>query len=149
MQHQAGADEPSAVPYLRLSLNSERSSLEPARLAVLRFLAPWALSAQVIYCVELVLEEILVNAVSYAFPDGGAHSIELTVAVHADSVMLRFEDDGVAFDPLQAPEPSAATTIDRATPGGRGLMLVRKFAKALAYERSHGRNQLTVEIVRH
>jgi anti-sigma regulatory factor (Ser/Thr protein kinase) len=149
MQRQAGADAPSTAAHLRLALNNERSALEPARLAVLQFLSPWALSAQVIYRVELVLEEILVNAVSYAFPDGGAHSIELAVEVHPDSVVLRFEDDGVAFDPLQAPEPPEPTTIDVAKPGGRGLMLVRKFAKALAYERSQGRNHVTIGIARH
>jgi anti-sigma regulatory factor (Ser/Thr protein kinase) len=148
MQRQAGADVPSADPHLRLSLNNERSALEPARLAVLQFLSPWALSAQVIYRVELVLEEVLVNAVSYAFPDGGVHAIELAVEIHPDGVVLRFEDDGVAFDPLQAPDPPEPTTIDVAKPGGRGLMLVRKFAKGLAYQRSPDRNRFTVVIAR-
>jgi serine/threonine-protein kinase RsbW/sigma-B regulation protein RsbU (phosphoserine phosphatase) len=129
-------------------MSNQRAALEPARQALLGFLSPLALSPKAVYGIELVLEEVLMNAVSYAYPEGGEHAIELTVVVRPDHVALHFEDDGVAFDPLQAPLPVQPPTIDDASPGGRGLLLVRSFAKAATYQRSGGRNRLTIDIAR-
>ena len=95
-----------------------------------------------------MLEEILVNAIAYAFPAGGEHAIDVSVEIQPDALQLRFEDRGVAFDPLHAPAPAAVTVISQATPGGRGLPLVRKFARAATYRRSQGRNQLTLSLAR-
>jgi anti-sigma regulatory factor (Ser/Thr protein kinase) len=93
-------------------------------------------------------EEILVNAIAYAFPSGGNHAVELTVEVRADGLLLRFEDDGVAFDPLRAIAPAAPKAIDQAAPGGRGLLLVQKFARSTSYQRGEGRNQLVIGLAR-
>jgi len=148
MPAQAGPG-PSAPPaQLRLSVANQRSALEPARLAVLDFLSPHGLSAATIYAVELVLEEILTNAIAYAFPAGGEQAVDLLVEVQADAVQMRFEDQGVAFDPWRAVRPAAPTSISQATPGGRGLLLVRSFARSVAYRRLHGRNRLTIELAR-
>ena len=95
---------------------------------------------------ELVLEETLMNLVWHAFKDGGRHLFDVTVQVQSDAVSLCFEDDGVPFDPLGVAPPNLPTSIDQATPGGLGLMLVRKTARSVAYERVDGRNRLTIGI---
>jgi anti-sigma regulatory factor (Ser/Thr protein kinase) len=38
------------------------------------------------------------------------------------------------------------SSIDIAVPGGLGLMLVRKFAQSMSYERTDGRNCLRIRI---
>ena len=68
--------------------------------------------------------------------------------VDADDVVMRFEDDGVPFDPLQAEPPVVPTSIDDAVPGGLGLMLVRKCALSVTYQRVDGNNFLTVRVAR-
>jgi anti-sigma regulatory factor (Ser/Thr protein kinase) len=40
----------------------------------------------------------------------------------------------------------APKAIDEASIGGRGLMLVRKMAKAMQYRRSDGRNRLRIAL---
>jgi serine/threonine-protein kinase RsbW len=132
--------------HLSLSVPNERSAAEPARLAVMAFLAPWHFSERLAYRVELVLEEVLVNAMAYAFPAGSPDVIELQVEVHPDAVVLHFQDEGVPFDPESVPEPPMPTRLADASPGGRGLMLVRKVARQLAYHRSNGRNHLRIEV---
>lgn len=135
----------SAAP-LRLHLANERAALEPARLAVLAFLAPFSPSPRTVYAIELVLEEVLTNEIKYAFDDHAEHPIELTVRLEPDAVVLRFEDGGVAFDPLQASAPQAPTSVDDAPVGGLGLVLVRSFATSASYERRDGRNCLTIGV---
>ena len=78
-------------PALRLQLASDRTALEPARLAVLDFLAPFSPSARTVYAIELVLEEVLTNEIKYAFDDHAEHPIDLTVRLEPDALQtLRF-----------------------------------------------------------
>ena len=140
------APAPRAV--LKLRVPAERHALEPTRLAVLHFLEPWALGARTLFNVELALEETLLNAGLHAFDGPGPHAVALQVQVQPDAVQLQFEDEGRAFDPLQAAEPVRPASIADAKPGGLGLMLVRKLARSIDYRRLDGRNLLTITVER-
>src|SRR5688572_6977666 len=74
---------PTAEPgeRLTLSLPARIDILEPCRRAVRDFLAPHGLGPQAIYKTELVLEEALVNIISYAYADPRGHTIDLSVEV--------------------------------------------------------------------
>ncbi len=131
-----------------LQLPVETASVERARRAVLEFLAPCALTAPETYAVEVVLEEVLMNIVMHAFPEPEGHGIELRVTVDDEQVVLRFEDDGMPFDPLSTDAPPRPASIEQAEPGGLGLMFVRERSRSMVYERRHGRNVLTVALLR-
>lgn len=134
---------------LRLVLRSERGAVEQARGAVLDCLKGLALSPRTLFNIELVLEETIMNAVMHAHRgDHVARTIELNVQVESDDVVLRFEDDGIEFDPLRAVEPVRPATLQDAAPGGFGLRLVRRAARHIAYQRCDGRNVLTVRVSR-
>jgi serine/threonine-protein kinase RsbW len=94
---------------------------------------------------QLVFDEIVTNIIRYAFDDKAEHRIGLSFTVSGDALMLGFEDDGRDFDPRCVPEIIHASSLDKATIGGRGLHLVRKAARKVEYERTEsGRNRLTV-----
>ena len=131
---------------LRLQVANHLDALEPARLAVLNYLQPQAPSARAVYAIELVLEEVLSNQIKYASADAAGAGIELTASLAHGSVLLHFEDSGVAFDPLQAAAPLPPASIDVAPVGGLGLVLVRKFASSTSYQRREGRNCLTIGV---
>lgn len=133
---------------LRLTLPNDREAFGAARVVVLDFLAAHATGEQALFAVELVLEEALMNVISHAFTDAARHDIDLRVQIEPETIAMHFEDDGIAFDPLQAAEPTLPKSIDEAVPGGLGLMLVRKFSRSVAYERRSGRNHLTVNVAR-
>lgn len=144
-----------AEPRTRLALSvpARMDSLEPCRRAVLEFLAPHGLGPQAIYNVELVLEEALVNVISYGWPDACEHTIDLSAAVEPAQVVLAFEDDGVEFDPCPqqgsgGAAPTAPVSIDSAPLGGRGLLLVHKAACSIDYRRAGDRNRLTIGVAR-
>jgi anti-sigma regulatory factor (Ser/Thr protein kinase) len=97
--------------------------------------------------VEFVFEEIASNIVRY----GGnlARGAEVAVSIEAGekTVRLTFDDDGPAFDPTAAPEPTRASSLQAATIGGLGIDLVRRMAQGVAYRRTpDARNRLVVEL---
>ena len=131
---------------LRLRLANRLDALEPARQAVEAFLARAELSPQVIYRLELVLEETFMNLLWHAFKDGAEHTIELTVQRAADEVVLAFSDDGMPFDPTLAADPPRPASLADVSVGGRGLALVRRAAKRIEYQRSDNRNHLHIAV---
>ena len=135
----------SSAP-LRLSLVNRLDALEPARLAIQAYLAPAGLSPQVVFKLELVLEETFMNLLWHAFKDGAEHVIKLTVQRGADEVVLGFVDDGVPFDPTGAAEPARPASTAEATVGGRGLALVRRAARRIEYRRSGAHNHLGIAV---
>ena len=95
----------------------------------------------------LVFEEIVTNIIRYAFEDALEHRIEVDAALGDAEMTLTFEDDGRAFDPRSAPLPERQSSLAKAQIGGRGLLLVRKAARRIDYDRTrNGRNRLTVAL---
>jgi anti-sigma regulatory factor (Ser/Thr protein kinase) len=133
---------------LQLTVKNELAALEPARQTLLRFLAPFELPTSLTFDVELVLEESLMNFVRHAFKDDAVHDICLSVHVLPDRVTLRFEDEGIAFDPSSASRVPRPTSLEAALPGGLGLLLVRKRAGSINYERRGNRNYTAISIPR-
>jgi len=133
---------------LHLTLANRLDALEPARQAMAAFLAPATLPPQVVFKLELVLEETFMNLIWHAFKDAAEHTIELTVQLQPDEVALSFEDDGIAFDPTQVAEPPFPASLLDAPIGGRGLMLLRRTARSISYQRRDGLNRLRVAVAR-
>ena len=79
----------------------------------------------------------------------GATDGELSIAIELErlggTLVARIEDNGQSFDPTQmAPHP-LPSTLKEAKIGDLGIHLVRSFASRMDYERSHGRNRLTLQ----
>lgn len=134
---------------LLLTLANHRDALDKTRTRVIHWLQRHAPTSKLVFNVELILEETLMNVIWHAHTDQAEHLIRLEVQVDADDVVMRFEDDGVPFDPLRAAPPVAPTSIGDAVPGGLGLLLVRKCARSVVYQRIGGNNCLTVRVARH
>ncbi len=144
----AAAEGDGAGDRLLLTLANHRGTLDETRTRVIHWLQRHAPTPKLVFNVELILEETLMNVIWHAHTDQAEHLIRLAVQVDADDVVMRFEDDGAPFDPLQAEPPVVPTSIDDAVPGGLGLMLVRKCALSVTYQRVDGNNFLTVRVAR-
>ena len=97
---------------------------------------------------HLVFEEIVSNVIRHGFADANFHIVQAGARMGAAELMLCFEDDGRPFNPTAQPEPPRASSLEEASIGGRGLMLVRAVASWIGYEWREGRNRLTVMISR-
>lgn len=92
---------------------------------------------------KLCLNELVANVILYGYPDGAAGRIAVDVAPEGDALRFTLEDDGIAFDPLAAPQAAPITGLDDARIGGFGIKLFRESSHAARYMRSGGRNRLT------
>ena len=105
--------------------------------------------ADMMFQMELVLEEICVNVVNYGFEDDGdGHRIEVRIESEPDTLKMEVVDNGRAFDPLtETPEPDLDSEVGERRVGGLGVFLVKQYMDELRYERVDGRNHL--KMVKH
>jgi len=92
---------------------------------------------------ELILEELLVNVINHAYPDGPG-DVELHCTADPDRFALDIRDWGTPFDPLSASAPDLDADVDERPIGGLGIFFVRQMADGLAYRHEDGANVLSV-----
>jgi serine/threonine-protein kinase RsbW len=121
---------------------------ELARVAMLveHFGSEHQLSRRTIFEINLALDEVLTNVVSYAYADDGVHHITVNLSITPDrsAVLLRVEDDGRPFDPTAATAPDLNLPLEQRPVGGLGIHLVRQLVDDLAYCRERDRNVLSM-----
>ncbi|MDE0701998.1 MAG: ATP-binding protein [Acidimicrobiaceae bacterium] len=101
-------------------------------------------SPEVVFKVNLVLEELVINVMTHGSHEGLAE-IEVTVTSSEDLVSIRLSDNGIAFDPLtDAPDPEVTGSVEDRHVGGLGVHLVRTMMDNVSYQRESGRNLLTM-----
>ena len=105
------------------------------------FLRPYDMPGTTRYALELSLEEIFVNIVSYAYEDGDRHPVQLEVTVDSDMIEMTFVDEGRPFNPL-AVENSRQMPPSEHDVGGLGISFVRHMRDMMEYQRQDERNIL-------
>ncbi|HTN65638.1 MAG TPA: ATP-binding protein [Burkholderiaceae bacterium] len=127
---------------LVLELSSDVSELARLAEAVDSFGAAHALPARLVFNLNLVLEEVVVNVMHYAFADTGAHSIHVRLRFAGRRVEVEVRDAGNAFDPLSAPVPDLSLDLEQRQVGGLGVHFLRTLMDEVRYERRDGENRL-------
>ena len=112
--------------------------------SVFQFCQEHGLSSEIEGDLSLAIEEIVVNVIRYGHPEGGKHEIQVWLSLEQDCVVATVEDDGVPFNPLEAPEPDLYSPIETRPIGGLGIHLVRNITDGLEYRRNEGRNRLVI-----
>jgi anti-sigma regulatory factor (Ser/Thr protein kinase) len=103
------------------------------------------LSRHVTWPFQVALDEVVSNVVHHGAPRGGGESrIVIELHLHGDELALVAADDGVPFDPLQAPEPDTSQPVEDRPVGGLGILIVKRLMDQIAYERAGGCNRLTM-----
>lgn len=92
---------------------------------------------------SLAFDEIVTNIAAYAHDDAAEHAIDIRITVTASEVSAEMIDDGIAFDPRQAPKPDTDLPVDEREVGGLGIFLVTHLMDRVNYERRGERNHLT------
>ena len=143
--------EDAAKPAPRLILKSQLDDMASLWPWVEALVAEYSIPADTAFAVHLCLEEAVSNVIRHGYRSQPNHTLTIDFAQpEAHHVVFTIEDQAPPFDPL-APslieEPPAPTPEDYLRPGGRGILLLRKFAGSLAYERLAGGNRLTIGFV--
>ena len=103
------------------------------------------LSQKCLFEINLGLDELFTNIITYGFDDGIEHQIKFSLAKEQETLVVQVEDDGKPFNPLEATGPEVSQDLDSIDIGGLGIHLVKKMMDAIDYQRVEGKNRLVLK----
>ena len=84
------------------------------------------LPMKTVFDINLSLDEIITNTISYGYDDIEEHFIKIDIAVNDTEVVLTVIDDGKKFNPLEKGEPDLDRDLEDIEIGGLGIMFVKE-----------------------
>ncbi|MGD2187878.1 MAG: ATP-binding protein [Desulfobacterales bacterium] len=125
-------------------LKSKLSELDALCQNLEEFGQSCGLSKKCIFEANLALDELFTNIISYGFNDKNEHTIQITISVQNDELVVHIEDDGIPFNPTKVESPDLECTIDECRIGGLGIHLAKNLMDDVCYQRCKDRNILTL-----
>jgi serine/threonine-protein kinase RsbW len=125
-------------------LNGNLKELGQLADRVSRFVRECSLEDQVEFDLNLVLEELFVNALRHGGCEGMQNAIRIQLQSTEDGVVVKYSDRGIPFDPTTAPAPDLETSLEDRRAGGLGIHFVRELMSGLRYQRCGDENWLTM-----
>jgi anti-sigma regulatory factor (Ser/Thr protein kinase) len=133
--------EPHAYAF---ELKNDLSELETLYRHLDQFRQRSGLSEGCVTDVNVCLDELFTNIVSYGFKDDQVHMTQFTMNLDNGVLKIVIEDEGIPFNPLDKADPEIPDDLIDVKIGGLGIHIVRKLMDDLHYERKRGRNKLTL-----
>ena len=93
---------------------------------------------------NLAIEEAVVNVMNYAYPQGVQGDVTIEAIADAEWLSFIISDSGTPFDPTAKEEADTTLSVEERPIGGLGIFLVRQLMDSINYERTGGKNILTV-----
>ena len=93
---------------------------------------------------NLALEEAVVNVMSYAYPTGTKGDVNIEAVANKKRLKFIISDWGKPFDPTEKKEVDTTLSVEERPVGGLGIHLVRQIMDSINYERTNGKNVLTL-----
>ena len=94
--------------------------------------------------INLVLDELLNNVISYAYDDELEHEIDVKVSLSVDRLVVTIEDVGIPFNPFASEPPDTTLSLEEREIGGLGTHLVPNLVDEVNYQRRTEKNVVTV-----
>ena len=134
-----------SAPALSLTFRNDLSELARIAAAIEAHGESHGWPAKWILNLNISLDELITNIVSYGYQDSDEHEIRVTLAQRNGSLVTVLEDDGIEFDPFtDAPEPDLDASVAERRIGGLGVYFVKTLMDEAIYERLDGRNRITL-----
>lgn len=128
------------APGFRMSIGTDRREVAKVNAAFADFAEAQALPAAVWRSVNVVLDELLINTVSYGFADRAGGEVTIDVEVQDGLLTVTLSDNGKPFDPLRRDAPDTTLSVEARPIGGLGIHLVRQMVDDVSYRRQGDRN---------
>lgn len=129
---------------IRIVLRNDLSEIAKLHQELESFGQKCSLSSKTLFELNLILEEVLANVISYAYGDNQLHEIVVRADLRDGELVIEVEDDGRPFNPLQIPPPDLDRPLEQRNVGGLGLHLVRELTSSIEYNRREEKNHLVM-----
>jgi anti-sigma regulatory factor (Ser/Thr protein kinase) len=130
---------------ISIELKNNLRELERLNRVLEEYAKLYHLPSNVLFAINLALEEIITNVISYGYRDDDEHDITIRINFNQGHLNIEVEDDGLPFNPLEAPEPDLKKPLEEREVGGLGIHLVRNLMEGLEYKRLEGKNLLIMK----
>jgi anti-sigma regulatory factor (Ser/Thr protein kinase) len=89
---------------------------------------------------------VFVNVANYAYGDGQG-DVKLNLSFEQKTRLVTFQliDSGVAFNPLDKPDPDITLSAEQRKIGGLGILITKKTMDLVTYDYQNGQNILTMQ----
>lgn len=94
--------------------------------------------------INLALEELITNIISYGYSDAGQREIRIALRLKNGRLITEVEDDARAFNPLKMPPPDLDAPLEERKVGGLGIHLVKNMFDTMDYRREDDKNKLVL-----
>jgi anti-sigma regulatory factor (Ser/Thr protein kinase) len=133
------------VTTAETSISNRRDDLARVTRIVDKLAASHHLAAGVVADVNVALDEVLTNIITYGYDDDRVHEIRIRLTVDDDAIEAEVLDDGRPFDPTVMSAPDRRTSLQERRVGGLGMHLVKNLMSEVIYSRSGDRNRLVLK----
>ena len=134
-----------SAPALLLTLKNDLSELARIAEAIEAHGESRGWPVKWILNLNLSLDELITNIVSYGYQDSDEHEIRVTLTEQYGSLVVVLEDDGIAFDPFTAaPAPDLEASVEERRIGGLGVYFVKTLMDEATYQRLDSHNRITL-----
>ena len=129
----------------KLIISNKATELERIQLFLEQLGTDWSLPAGLIFELNLVLEEYIVNLISYAYSDQAYHEIIIEINKEESQLSILVTDDGNPFNILDAPEnDEIEKPVEERRIGGLGVHFIKKLTDHLDYQSDGGKNRMVM-----
>lgn len=134
-----------AAQKYEFELENDLSELQALHQHLITWGGSIGLTNKSILRINICLDELFTNIVSYGFKDDLDHLIKFTLNADNNYMIINIEDDGMPFNPLEKIDPDFPANVESAKIGGLGILIIRKLIDNISYERKRGKNKLTMK----
>ena len=99
---------------------------------------------EILYDVQLAVDEACTNIVSHGYADLDPGSIILDLDVEPGQLMVTLTDFGHSFEPSSAPVPDLDAPIEERELGGFGLFFIQQSVDEMDYQVTEDGNKMTL-----
>jgi anti-sigma regulatory factor (Ser/Thr protein kinase) len=126
-------------------LKNSLSELDTLDQKLRQFVKRLGLTEKCYHEINLVLEELFTNIISYGYTDTAEHLIKIAISHESGTLVILIEDDGVPFNPLDAKDLDLECPLEKRRTGGLGIHLTKTLVDDMVHRRCGNRNILTLK----
>ena len=128
---------------LSMTIESKHDELDRITSAIEEFGEASGWAPDLVYKINLVLEELTLNIMNYGYTDEDIHYIDVSVNTGDAEVTIEIVDDGRPFNPVvDAPLPDLDGPMMDRRIGGWGVHIVRTIMDDVSYVRDDNKNRM-------
>ena len=133
---------------LNISIENELENITHVTDSFDRFCEEHNISTAVNQKVDLAIDDLVNNIISYGYNDDKVHTIDIAFKRMEHELIIVIEDDAVPFNPFDAEPGDIHLSIDERDIGGLGIHLVKSLMHSCQYQRKANKNvvALTIEL---